>query len=413
MRKSPTCWLLLAVVPLSVVAFGCGASASAPPARVSSATGHIEATLPSAPGLRLKLNSNAGGEIESVDLLDLTADERAAFAQLDAQQQAAALNVHVVADGADLPAVTGTRAVVGDALRFAPRFAFARGMRYRLALDRGTLASTNDTAAPAIILEFTTPDAPATPPTEITHVYPSSDKLPENLLKFYIHFSAPMSRGEAYRHIHLLDNDGREVDAPFLELDEELWDPTMRRFTLLCDPGRIKRGLKPREDVGPVLAAGKDYTLAIDRDWRDAAGNNLAHARAKTFHTLPADVTPIEPALWQLAAPRAGSREPLSVRFPEPLDHALLARLLRVTTAAGEDLAGAIVIDEEETRYQFTPAGPWQPGDYRLVAGTALEDLAGNAIGRAFDVDTFGPVGEHIETDTVSIPFSIAGTETQ
>ena len=62
------------------------------------------------------------------------------------------------------------------------------------------------------------------------------------------YFDAPMSRGEAYRHIHLVDaKTGREVEAPFLELGEELWDGDFRRFTLLCDPGRVKRGLKPRE----------------------------------------------------------------------------------------------------------------------------------------------------------------------
>ena len=52
---------------------------------------------------------------------------------------------------------------------------------------------------------------------------------------------------------------------PFLELDEELWSPDGTRFTLIFDPGRIKRGLKPREEVGPVLEAGKSYSLVIDR----------------------------------------------------------------------------------------------------------------------------------------------------
>ena len=37
--------------------------------------------------------------------------------------------------------------------------------------------------------------------TIVEHVYPSTDQLPENQLKFYLHFSAPMSRGEAYSRI--------------------------------------------------------------------------------------------------------------------------------------------------------------------------------------------------------------------
>ena len=82
-----------------------------------------------------------------------------------------------------------------------------------------------------------------------------------------------MSRGEAYRHLTLMDiSTKKPVHAPFLELEEELWSPDGKRFTLLVDPGRIKRGLKPREMFGPVLEAGKSYELIVDREWTDVAG---------------------------------------------------------------------------------------------------------------------------------------------
>jgi hypothetical protein len=35
----------------------------------------------------------------------------------------------------------------------------------------------------------------------------------------------------------------------------------------------------------------------------------------------------------------------------------------------------------------------------------ALEDLAGNRIGRAFDVDTFAPITKAIAGETVVLPF--------
>jgi hypothetical protein len=38
---------------------------------------------------------------------------------------------------------------------------------------------------------------------------------------------------------------------------------------------------------------------------------------------------------------------------------------------------------------------------------TALEDLAGNHIGEAFDIDTFDHVTEHITSKTISLPFRI------
>jgi hypothetical protein len=38
---------------------------------------------------------------------------------------------------------------------------------------------------------------------------------------------------------------------------------------------------------------------------------------------------------------------------------------------------------------------------------TALEDLAGNHIGHAFDIDTFEGVTEHITAKTISLPFRV------
>ncbi|MCX7667077.1 MAG: hypothetical protein N2112_16210, partial [Gemmataceae bacterium] len=110
---------------------------------------------------------------------------------------------------------------------------------------------------------------PATPPTHVVQVYPTSEMVPENLLKFYLEFSGPMKRGEVYKHVKILDAKGKPVVLPFLELDEELWDVTGTRLTLFIDPGRIKRGLKPREEDGPVLEAGERYTLEISTNWKD------------------------------------------------------------------------------------------------------------------------------------------------
>jgi len=91
----------------------------------------------------------------------------------------------------------------------------------------------------------------------VQHVFPSAAALPANQLKFYVQFSAPMSRGEAWKHIRLLNHEGKPVDLPFLELDQELWDPNYQRLTILFDPGRIKRGLLPREEAGPIIEQGK------------------------------------------------------------------------------------------------------------------------------------------------------------
>ena len=131
--------------------------------------------------------------------------------------------------------------------------------------------------------------------------------------------------------------------------------------------------------------------------------------RRKSFDVLPPDDTPIDIGTWKIEPPASGTRDPLVVRFAEPLDRALLERMLSITDSAGQSVAGAIEIDEQETRWRFSPTEPWNAGDYQLVADTRLEDLAGNSIGRAFDVDVFATVQKSIESETVAIPFTIAG----
>jgi hypothetical protein len=301
----------------------------------------------------------------------------------------------------DRPALLGSYEVDREAgvLRFRTRFPLEPGVHYRAVFRRpGTVAS----------LSYTRPKPPAgKPTTRVVRVSPARGTLPENLLKFYIEFSAPMSRGEAYEHVRLLDASGKPLDLPFLELGEELWDPRGVRFTLLFDPGRIKTGLKPREELGPVLEAGKSYTLVIDRGWHDAAGKPLADEFRKPFRAGPADTTPVDPKSWALDVPAAGTRAPLKVTFPEPLDRALLGRVVGVAVAGGKGVAGAVVVGDDETSWSFTPDEPWTAGRFVLRADRALEDLAGNSIGRPFEVDVFKKVELQPASETVEVPFVI------
>ena len=297
-----------------------------------------------------------------------------------------------------LPPILGSYRIEGEALIFQPRFPLQPGLRYRAVF----------TSAPEpITLSFDIPKSEATVSTTVEHVYPSTDRLPENQLKFYLHFSAPMSRGEAYRRIHLLDGRGDPVDLPFLELDEELWDREGKRLTLLFDPGRIKRDLVPHEEVRVPIKEGETYTLVIDRDWRDAQGRSLREDFKKSFSVLPADRETPDPKSWLITAPRAGSLQPLSVEFPESMDHGLISRLLEIIDSQGDFVEGSVRVDGNETRWQFTPRERWRAGDYSLSVDTTLEDLAGNRIDRPFEVDVFERVDQRIETTTVSLPFKV------
>jgi hypothetical protein len=305
------------------------------------------------------------------------------------------------------PAMLGTYRVEKEVLRFEPRFPLVRGVSYRVVFHPAKLPGHAGSTEQAVEKGLLLPKAKPVAPTVVAHVYPSKDELPENQLKFYLHFSAPMSRGEAYEHIRLLRSDGKADERAFLELPQELWDRDGKRFTLLIDPGRIKRGLKPREDLGPVLEAGKRYTLVIDRAWQDAEGNPLKETYRKTFRVLPPDETQPDPKTWKLAAPAAGTTMPLVMISPKPLDHALLHRMLWISDAQGRKVSGTIEVTRQETCWRFTPAMPWKAGNYHLVADTRLEDLAGNSIGRPFEVDELRPVERERKTETVQVPFKV------
>ena len=53
------------------------------------------------------------------------------------------------------------------------------------------------------------------------------------------------------------------------------------------------------------------------------------------------------------------------------------------------------------------PTSPGIAGAYAIVVRTTLEDLAGNHINRAFDVDTFDPITRTVATETVTLPMRI------
>jgi len=216
-----------------------------------------------------------------------------------------------------------------------------------------------------------------------------------------------MSSGEAYEHIKLIRDDGKVVTRAFLEIGEELWDGTGTRLTLLFDPGRVKTGLKPREEFGPVLEAGKNYRLVIEKGLRDANNQPLANNFEKRFTAGPMIEAAVDAKDWKVESAESGSRQPLVVTFPRPLDRALLMRMIGLVDASGKGVSGNVVVSDEESKWAFTPDQPWAAGAYELVIDTALEDSAGNNLARPFEVDVFERVDQKAGPEFVRLPLTI------
>jgi hypothetical protein len=351
---------------------------------------------PDGPLVRLKDDSGT-----SVEVVGCTTKELDALRKLKADDWPGVFALYVERAGKDTKdqtPVLGDYKLAGDVIHFVPRYPLMRGVRYVAIYNRGEVNP--------VVAHFLIPK-PSTAAAVVEKVYPTRDTLPENQLKFYLHFSAPMSRGEAYEHITLLSEDGKAVEKPFLTLDQELWDTDCKRFTLFLDPGRIKRGLKPREELGPALAEGKSYTLVIDRTWNDGNGVPLKETYRKTFKVLAPDDTQPTVKTWKLDAPAANTATPLTVTFPKSMDAALAMRVIWVVDSAGKKIPGNVALSKAETCWQFTPETPWKAGKYDLVADTCLEDLAGNSLARPFEVDVFERVDRGIRAETVKVGFEV------
>ena len=215
-------------------------------------------------------------------------------------------------------------------------------------------------------------------PAAVTDLYPSGDVLPENTLRFYIHFSVPMRPHVAFDYIKLSDASGDVDEAAFMRFSQELWNEDRTRLTVLIDPGRIKREVATNLELGPALLAGEQYTLTVDGGWPSADGTTDLSAFTKTFQASDPLRTRPDASIWNANAPCADTRKPLTIVFDRPFDRHLLMQALRVETETGAAIEGVNDVADGEHEWTFTPQQPWSLEDLRLVANPILEDVAGN-----------------------------------
>jgi hypothetical protein len=315
------------------------------------------------------------------------------------------LSVRVSGARPDTPSVQGRYRVNGDAVEFTPLFSFDAGRKYTVVFDSSRLPKPR--VVPLLVTTVSLPAIERKPSTTVVRMLPTAGVLPENLLRVYLEFSEPMSRGSGRDYITLLDETGQEVKDAFLALDVELWSADYRRYTVLFDPGRVKRGILPNELFGRALTPGKKFTIQVDQKWRDGHGQPLAAPFSKTFQVGPADLAPMQLADWKLEMPKAGTTNPLVVNFPKPIDHGLLERSLGIDRRGGGPVNGQISIGAQERSWSFQPLDRWRAGQYVLVVMSNLEDPAGNRIGKPFDIDKFDRIDRSPEPDRFAVPFEV------
>jgi hypothetical protein len=345
-------------------------------------------SAPSAPRIDLDLSNpkTPAVVVRGLSRGDLNALDRAALSR---EAWTSLLRVVVATDGkpAIVP-VTGSYAVTDGTIRFTPIVPLEPGRAYLVVLDpaaapRGVLDGTQ-----VLSHTVTTPAAPRAAPVHVTDIYPSGSAVPANLLRMYVEFSGPMGARPGQDYIRLVDGEGKDIVDALLPLDTDLWNGDRTRFTILFDPGRVKRGILPNRRMGRPLRPGGTFSVLVARDWPDAHGQPLSDAFKKTYRVGPPREVGLSTRSWQLTAPPHNTRDALRVTFPFPLDRGLLQRALTIlhVDATGErTIAGDVIVEAGETGWRFVPAEPWSTGDYVISVLPALEDPSGNRIGLAFE----------------------------
>ena len=303
-----------------------------------------------------------------------------------------------------LPQLLGAFEEKGRNLLFYPKYGFSSGAVYTIFIK----IPSNESGQYIHRSRVKVPERKVAAQTFVKMVYPTAKKLPMNQLKLYIEFSDPMRAGKAFEHIKLYRMPmGLEEKDAFLTMPEELWCPERKRLTVLFDPGRIKRGVRPNLQLGLPLVEGNSYKLIIDKAWLDINGAPLLQNFEKTFLVVGVDRNSPVPEDWSIDQPEAGTKEPLRIHFNEPMDYGLLHSAITVIREGNTRVKGHISVSQEESVWVFAPSTPWQIANYKIRVNAWLEDLAGNNLRRKFDVDLADPADKPKDFKEIIIPLKI------
>ena len=220
--------------------------------------------------------------------------------------------------------------------------------------------------------------APALP-----RVRPAGGTVPANLLRLHLEFDVPSWIPHALAAVRLVGDEG-PIEMPFLDLEEGLWDPDLRRLTLLLHPGRIKSGLLARAALGGALAPALPLWLQVELTAFTAdAGSGWT--TVASFDVVAAETRPLDMTAWTLDAPPAASNVPLTVWFDRTVDALALRHGLAVLDATDQPVPVAVLPADDGRSVALAPERPWDAGAHRLVVRDDFEDVAGNRIGVAFE----------------------------
>ncbi|AOW19740.1 hypothetical protein [Urechidicola croceus] len=242
---------------------------------------------------------------------------------------------------------------------------------------------------------------------ELLAIFPTTDTVPENLLKMYFLFSQPMQEvGNTLDFIKITNNTTSKEVTAFLKLENELWNKEHTQLTLWLDPGRLKTDLIPNKNMGLPLNNGSKYTITISNLMRNANGIMLSQEYSKSIYVTHRDNNKPTIENWSINNVKPLTLEPLLIHFNETLDAILLRECINIYL--NENLIeGKFELKNNEKSISFLPNIKWKTGNYTIYIATKLEDLAGNNLNHLFDRDLSKGISKKVDITTKIINFKI------
>lgn len=284
-----------------------------------------------------------------------------------------AISVHLANNNIS---VIGELKHINNQYTFTPIVPFSHGKTYRIS-SSGQVFST-----------FTVQERKKGSPPELLTVYPTENTVPENMLKMYFSFSAPMQEvGSSLDFIKVYNKStNKEIDI-FLALEPELWNKNHTILTLWLDPGRIKTGLIPNQEKGLPIVEGSEYRIHVSKRWRDAHGVELLRDYTKNLHVVRRDAKSPVLSDWNVAVQTLGASHLIIIDFGEPLDAILAQETIKILNIKNEKIVGKFTLKNNEKTIVFESSKLLGKGKYKVLVESRLEDLSGNNLNHLFDVN--------------------------
>ena len=211
------------------------------------------------------------------------------------------------------------------------------------------------------------------PRRNVGDIHPKTSIWPANLLRFHIEFFDPAETRLPPNPIELLREDGTDVSGALVDLAEGLWSADGRWLTALFHPGRVKAGLKAREELGPALAEGSRYQLSI----RTAEGDKVL---MRSFLAGPVTTCALDIDGWRFRREVTDSEDYLALELDHLADAMSAYSHLRLIHPDGSVAGAPQRIEPRRILFE------WTPGAVAVRVDSRFEDPCGNRIGRAFEL---------------------------